>query len=174
MGLDQYAYAVYPHPENTSTNIGWPRGAETDDHTNGYVNRTESLFIIKNIDEFTNLSQTKLAEPAMIVDGPNISNPVVEFAYWRKHPNLQGWMEKLYLSKSSGVPGQFNCQPIEITLTDIEQLETVINRGELPPTSGFFFGDDSDEYYKEKDLEFINKAKKYLNLGMQVYYDSWW
>jgi hypothetical protein len=49
-----------------------------------------------------------------------------------------------------------------------------VNSKELPETGGFFFGDDSDDYYKEQDLEFIQKAREALDAGLTVEYSSWW
>ena len=110
-----------------------------------------------------------------------------ELAYWRKHNRLQGWMEQLWEKK--GRPhfndienplGDFNCQPVELTLSDIEQLEAHVENKSLPETGGFFFGNDSygdyeGEYgYKETDLEFITLARESLQKGKKVFYDSWW
>lgn len=110
-----------------------------------------------------------------------------ELAYWRKHNRLQGWMEQLWEDK--GRPdydniqnplGDFNCQPVELTLSDIEQLEAHVEGKSLPETGGFFFGNDSYEDYegefgnKNNDLEFIEKARKAIEQGKKVYYDSWW
>jgi len=44
-----------------------------------------------------------------------------EIAYWRKHPNLQGWMEQLWREK--GGKGEFNCVDVELTREDLKQLE---------------------------------------------------
>ena len=101
-----------------------------------------------------------------------------ELAYWRKHPNLHGWMERLWEEK--GRPGAesptetFNGIELELTWDDIEQLEFDIQEDNLPGTTGFFFGDDSDDYYKEQDLEFVKQAKADLFLGLKVYYNSSW
>ena len=101
-----------------------------------------------------------------------------ELAYWRKHPNLHGWMERLWEEK--GRPGAesptetFNGVELELTWDDIEQLEFDIQEDNLPGTTGFFFGDDSDDYYKEQDLEFVKQAKADLFLGLKVYYNSSW
>ena len=101
-----------------------------------------------------------------------------ELAYWRKHPNLHGWMERLWEEK--GRPGAestaetFNGIELELTWSDIENLEADILEDNLPGTSGFFFGDDSDEYYKQQDLEFVKQAKADLFLGLKVYYNSSW
>jgi hypothetical protein len=167
MGLDQYAYAVYPNPDNTNINIGWKRGEDSTNARAGYVNRSANIIAV---DMATREQQDK--EPTLLLEGPNPDNPVIQFAYWRKHPNLQGWMEKLYRKK--GGNDKFNCIPVLLTLTDLDQLETAILRKDLPKTKGFFFGDDSDDYYKNDDLSFIAKAKDYISEGMLVYYDSWW
>ena len=50
--------------------------------------------------------------------------------------------------------------------------EDVIYR-RLPDTEGFFFGEQSPED-DESILEFIDRARKVLNRGDCVYYDSWW
>lgn len=106
-----------------------------------------------------------------------------EIAYWRKHPNLQGFMENLWEEKGRpGLPedskpnmmGDFNCVPVELDYDDLACLESAITNGELPSTCGFFFGDNSDDHYKEQDLEFIHKAREALDNGLTVVYDSWW
>lgn len=106
-----------------------------------------------------------------------------EIAYWRKHPNLQGWMENLWENKGRpGLPedsepnmlGDFNCIPLELNLDDLDDLEDAIRGASLPETVGFFFGSNSDEEYKEQDLEFIRKAREALDNGHTVMYDSWW
>ena len=101
-----------------------------------------------------------------------------ELAYWRKHPNLHGWMERLWEEK--GRPGAendreaFNGIELELDWTDIENLEEDIREDNLPGTTGFFFGDDADDYYKQQDLEFVKQAKADLFLGLKVYYNSSW
>lgn len=106
---------------------------------------------------------------------------------WRKHPNLQGWMERLWQSKGSPIKGwdqdeikdrDFNCVDLELTEEDITQLEQDITNGNLngggPDTTGFFFGDPSDTEYIETDLKFCKYAKASLKAGVKVYYTSWW
>ena len=107
----------------------------------------------------------------------------LELMYWRKHPNLQGFMEELWESKDRPLPegaeiddnimGDFNCIPLSLTMSDIEELEECVRGGNLPHTSGFFFGESREEH-NEDTLEFINKAKQALLDGYEVYYDSWW
>lgn len=98
-----------------------------------------------------------------------------EIAYWRKHPNLQGYMEKLAEHKQVEYD-VFNGVEIELTWDDIDQLEKDIMSGQMSElgTTGFFFGDPSDEYYREQDLEFCTNAKAELFLKRKVFYNSSW
>jgi hypothetical protein len=95
-----------------------------------------------------------------------------EVAYWRKHPNLQGWMEELWREK--GGEGEFNCVDVELTLEDLDRLANDLNESALPATQGFFFGSDSDDYYIDADREFIRVASEALDAGYTVVYTSWW
>ena len=102
-----------------------------------------------------------------------------ELAYWRKHPNLQGWMEDLWFSKGrpnahEDHPHEFNCIQLELTKEDLDNLETAVTNGTLPDTVGFFFGSNSDDIYGQQDLDFIEKAREALDSGLTVVYDSWW
>ena len=95
-----------------------------------------------------------------------------ELAYWRKHPNLHGWFEEEW--RSQGNTGDFNGAQLEIDWAMLERLEYDIREGNLPATSGFFFGDNADEYYYNQDLEFIKNARAELFLGLRVFYNSSW
>ncbi len=99
---------------------------------------------------------------------------VEEFHYWRKHNALQGWMENLW--KSKGNTGEFNCEPVELSLADLDALENDLLGTNLPKTEGFFFGYDTsrDESRLMDDLSFIRQARQHLNAGKQIAYDSWW
>ena len=96
----------------------------------------------------------------------------VEIAYWRKHPNLHGWMENLYYAKG-GKADTFNCVNLELTFQDIKELYEAIKTNNLPSTSGFFFGQSTHEEM-ETDLEFVEKALEATQSGESVYYSSWW
>jgi len=105
-----------------------------------------------------------------------------ELAYWRKHPNLHGWMEQLWNEK--GRPGveqystnadvMFNGVELELTWEDIDELEQAVRHGQLPFTEGFFFGKPADNAYYEEDLKFCLNAKAELFLGLKVFYNSSW
>jgi hypothetical protein len=112
------------------------------------------------------------AKPATEVDFSTINFEETELHYWRKHPNLHGWMENLYYDKG-GEADSFNCVPVVLDDEDLDVLEEDIKSGNLPQTSGFFFGQtDGDEV--DGDLEFVAKAREAIKNGMTVYYTSWW
>ena len=147
MGLDQYAYAATRAKQQEE----WWDGATMD----------------KEVGEFVN---------------PKITRPR-ELAYWRKHPNLQGWMEQLWtrkLAQAGETPGTsdfgstFNGVELELTHDDLDELERAVTQNQLPDTKGFFFGDPSDDYYKQQDLEFIKNARAELFCGLKVFYNSSW
>ena len=96
----------------------------------------------------------------------------MELAYWRKHPNLQGWMQELYYEK--GGAGDFNCVDVELTLDDLDDLEESLDEKALPETVGFFFGGNADDHYAEADREFIVAARAAIKQGYTVVYSSWW
>lgn len=98
-----------------------------------------------------------------------------EIAYWRKHPNLHGWMEQLAERKGLEYDS-FNGVELELTWEDLDQLERDIISGKVESlrTVGFFFGDPSDGYYREQDLEFIRNARAELFCGLKVFYNSSW
>jgi hypothetical protein len=102
---------------------------------------------------------------------PSVTEPR-EIAYWRKHPNLHGWMHRLW--ESRGNSGDFNGVELELTWDDLEQLEQDIRDKNLPNTSGFFFGNDADDHYREHDLKFVREAKAEAFLGLKVFYNSSW
>jgi hypothetical protein len=59
-----------------------------------------------------------------------------KIAYWRKHPDLQGWMENLYRSKTGLDLGwsDFNCVWVEVTMEDLAELEDAVSNDNLPFT----------------------------------------
>jgi hypothetical protein len=94
--------------------------------------------------------------------------------YWRKHPNLHGYMEKLWRSKHDCDHGtEFNCVPVELTRDDLEHLKYALDNNKLPETTGFFFGKSRPEETAQ-DYEFIRDAMTAIKEGFYVYYTSWW
>lgn len=115
---------------------------------------------------------------AYVIDDPlkdvdfNILDDAREIFYWRKHPNLHGWMEALYRIKG-GQKQEFNCVGVKLDLSDLDRLTLAVNNDALPPTTGFFFGASQPED-KARDLEFIAIARAEIEQGNTVIYTSWW
>jgi hypothetical protein len=121
------------------------------------------------LDQYAN---ARRGEPQTDEDGYTYYEDSMELAYWRKHPNLQGFMQELYYEK--GGEGEFNCVDVELTLEDLDSLEATLDEEALPETAGFFFGSDSSDYYAEADREFIVAARAAIKQGYTVVYSSWW
>ena len=157
MGLDMYAYVA----AKAGAQADYDEGKAWDKEKGGMVN-------------------------------PSVTEPR-EIAYWRKHPNLHGWMQRLWVRKTNerlaqdlsprdepgwwsepDHAGEFNGVELELTWDDLEQLEQDIRDKNLPDTSGFFFGSDADDHYREHDLKFVREAKAEAFLGLKVFYNSSW
>jgi len=82
-------------------------------------------------------------------------------------------MENLW-KEHGGKASMFNGIELELTWEDLDRLEKDVIENNLPKTSGFFFGEDSDMFYKQRDLTFIKEAKAELFLGLRVFYNSSW
>ena len=121
------------------------------------------------LDQYAN---ARKGEPTTDDEGYTYYEDSMELAYWRKHPNLQGWMQDLYYEK--GGEGEFNCVDVELTLEDLNALEESLDDEALPETAGFFFGGNADDHYAEADREFIVAARAAIKQGYTVTYSSWW
>ena len=106
------------------------------------------------------------------IDFEGLIVDIEEIAYWRKHPDLHGWMEQLY-RKKGGTEKSFNGDTVLLTEEDIDSLKIAVLTRTLPSTSGFFFGASKQEI-NFADLEFIEKAKEAIKEGYTIYYDSSW
>lgn len=92
-----------------------------------------------------------------------------ELYYWRKHPNLHGWMEKLY--NQNGGTGMFNGVNLLLTPQDLDDFEQAVQNNALPHTTGFFFGATMGD---EDNATFVQMARKAIAKGYAVYYTSSW
>jgi len=109
--------------------------------------------------------------PARAVDFPEPEN-YEELHYWRKHPNLHGWMHQLYETKAGENP-EFNLSPVMLNSENLDDLEGAILANRLPETSGFFFG-GSDGSECDDDLAFVAKAREAIGEGRTVFYLAYW
>lgn len=107
--------------------------------------------------------------PAPVDFEPQQANQI---HYWRKHPNLHGWMEALYREKG-GSAATFNCVNVVLDRADLDKLEDAIRNARLPHTTGFFFGESHGTEHAD-DLAFIRNAREAMAAGLTVFYSSWW
>ena len=103
----------------------------------------------------------------------------INITTWRKHPYLHGWFDDLYAKKGGNAytdsMGGFNSSHVmQITQEDLEKLKVRVWSDSLPERSGFFWGNDACEYYKEQDLDAIYEAMNYIKDGYKIKYWAWW
>lgn len=108
-------------------------------------------------------------------DGFPVEQVEIAIGYWRKHPNLHGYIVNTYGPKdeATGEPID-NCQDIDLEAEAIKNIIEAIQQDVLPKTEGFFFGesytkDDATEEEKQgyalqkaEDLEIFGKALGWL------------
>ena len=113
---------------------------------------------------------------------------------WRKHARLQEFMNKLYMERNKleskweqdkindeeYVWNPISWNSIELSEEDIDRLEKAIKNhySGYFCDGGFFWGheiqESQAEYYKEKDLEFVEFAREALADGETVVYECSW
>lgn len=102
-----------------------------------------------------------------------------EIAYWRKHSDLNGYMEDLYYER--GGKGEFNCVPLYLSKEDIENIIRDHKRHLDPEDEftidearGFFWGETCNEQWENslKDFERILDETDWDN--STIYYSCWW
>ena len=78
-------------------------------------------------------------------DGFPVSDIILEMGYWRKHPDLHGYIVETFAE------GVDECQEIELSVEDLRMIAAAIRANKLPHTEGFFFGDSSWHIGKEEE-----------------------
>jgi hypothetical protein len=101
-----------------------------------------------------------------------------EIGYWRKHNRLHGLFEEMWREKFPDSNDDFNCTDFRLSMEDLNKIEVAIKNRLLPKTSGFFFGEDSYDYYdsemQQTDLDIIKEAKEAIKDDYEVVYSCWW
>lgn len=105
-------------------------------------------------------------------DGYDLKEKRFELGYWRKHPNLHGYIV------NSFADGDDNCNEIWLSGDDLRQIIAAIKNNQLPETNGFFFG-TSDGSETERDLNIFSKALGWLDtdengVSRDIYYRASW
>ena len=102
--------------------------------------------------------------------GKRVKEITVELGYWRKHPDLHGWIVK------NTADGTDDCEDISLDRDDLLKLKAAIENDALAHgTKGFFFGNsyqpgEKDEQgrdvyaeQKKEDLEIVQGALDWLD-----------
>ena len=94
-----------------------------------------------------------------------------DLAYWRKHPNLHGLIVRWFAD------GVDECQQIPLSRADLFQIINLVENGNLPNVTGFFFG-ASDGSVEERvtDVFQLRVAIEHLDEdpANTVYYQASW
>lgn len=106
------------------------------------------------------------------VEGFEVASKELELGYWRKHPDLHGYIVNTFAK------GEDKCQKIELDVDDLFNIIEAIKLKKLPKTSGFFFG-ESDGTEDDFTIDVLVKAAEWLQIktdhdGRSVYYQASW
>ena len=98
---------------------------------------------------------------------------------WRKHSQLQTFMETLYTERTGLDATDLNCGELVLQAADIDSLEKAVKTSALPQCEGgFFYGhqfqDEQTAEYRDYDLEFCAWARSEMQTGSTVIYSCWW
>lgn len=88
-------------------------------------------------------------------DGFPVTRQELELGYWRKHPDLHGYIVENFAD------GVDECQSIPLTIDDLDTILTAVEKDCLPHTEGFFFGVSRPED-KAPTIEILKNAIKWL------------
>jgi len=107
-------------------------------------------------------------------DGYRVKGRYLDLGYWRKHPDLHGFIVKTFAE------GVDECQRIELSVRAMQQIIAAIEDDQLPKTSGFFFGEsENDDDQKKEAIEIFTKAINWLDADQSqvwrsvIYQASW-
>ena len=120
-------------------------------------------------------------------DGFRLKEKILELGYWRKEPNLHGYIVKTFAD------GKDECQDIELCVEDVQKIREAVRNRQLVETSGFFFGQSADpnsddpeerkwaEEFESNTIEIFDKAIAWVNAKSEdktalrwiVYRASW-
>lgn len=91
-------------------------------------------------------------EDLLFEDGFRVKNKDLDLGYWRKHPDLHGFIIQTFAD------GLDECQRIELSREDLEKTISAIEKDLLPKTYGFFFGESENGTEQKRDAISIFKA----------------
>jgi hypothetical protein len=112
-------------------------------------------------------------ENTRMEDGIKVSSLEVELGYWRKHPDLHGFIVQTFAE------GKDECQRIPLDEKQLRQTLDAVLAEALPHTEGFFFG-QSQSSDKGDSLKQLKAAIEWLmteekkGVSRSVYYRASW
>ena len=90
-------------------------------------------------------------------DGFQVKERILQLGYWRKHPNLHGYIVQTFAG------GKDECQDIGLSAENLDTIITAIKGRGLPHTEGFFFGkSDCTDEEAAADIKILEDAKTWL------------
>ena len=89
--------------------------------------------------------------------GFKVSSISVELGYWRKHPNLHGYIVHEFGDDVD------ECQEIPLSKEDIQQIISAVEEDNFETIEGFFFGTSEGADYQNTTEQF-KKALKWLTV----------
>jgi len=108
-------------------------------------------------------------------DGFLVVATELDLGYWRKHPNLHGFIVHTFAE------GVDECQPISLNIDQLNMTISAIKHEQLIPTTGFFFGKSQGTKEQQfEDLRIMEAARDWLaripnaNEYRTVYYQASW
>ena len=112
---------------------------------------------------------------AEMEEGFPVKSKSYELAYWRKHPNLHGYIVKNYAKD-----GVDNCEPVELDQDALIDIMAAVREDRLPLTSGFFFGSSPEgAEQRDHDLAVLTRVLFWLqndskhDIRTVIYQASW-
>lgn len=150
------------------------------------LNDTDKIHALDAVDQFLNVYVPELQSAVKsyteaVANGETVKDyEPIEIGYWRKHSDLQGYMENLYKDKDG--TGEFNCVDLILSKEDCEdvieysrkRLQRSSQGIEDEHTTGFFFGETQDSDWTDT-IDIFNKVLAETDWENEtVYYSSWW
>lgn len=105
-------------------------------------------------------------------DGFEVTDKILQLGYWRKHPNLHGYIVQNFAG------GVDECQDIHLSNDDVRQIIQAVRERKLPHTEGFFFGTSEDDP-PEDDIAIFERALEWAetkeeNTSHSIIYRASW
>lgn len=106
------------------------------------------------------------------VDGFRVKETILELGYWRKHPNLHGFIVNTFAN------GVDECQRIDLGPDQIRKIIQATIENNLPETTGFFFGVSTKDRDEEtiiilrRSLEWLETSEP--DVSRSIFYKASW